>query len=87
VSLGEEMTCKEMVELVTDYLEDRLPPDARARFEAHIALCPGCRTYLDQMRATLRALGRLPEESVPAGARDELIAAFREWRAARQEPA
>jgi anti-sigma factor RsiW len=80
---GHEMTCKEMVELVTDYLEERLAPDERTRFERHLEICPGCQAYLEQMRATLRALGRLPEESISEAARTELISAFRDWHAGR----
>jgi anti-sigma factor RsiW len=77
------MTCRELVELVTDYLEGRLPDEDRVRFEEHVAACPGCVEYVEQMRATVRALGRLPEESVPDALRDELLAAFRGWRAGR----
>jgi anti-sigma factor RsiW len=77
------MTCKQLVELVTDYLEDRLPPDERERFEQHLAICPGCQAYLDQMRQTLRALGRLPEESLSPEAREELLETFRGWKAGR----
>lgn len=74
-----EMPCRELVELVTDYLEDRLTPIDRARFEAHLATCDACRTYLDQFRQTVRTLGRLPEESLPPEARKALLAAFRGW--------
>jgi anti-sigma factor RsiW len=74
-----EMACRELVELVTDYLEDRLPRDDRARFEAHLVDCSYCETYLEQMRQTIRLLGRLPEESLSPEARDALLAAFRGW--------
>jgi anti-sigma factor RsiW len=74
-----EMPCRELVELITDYLEDRLSAIDRARFEAHLAECDGCRAYLDQFRQTIRALGRLPEESLSAAARDTLLTAFRDW--------
>ncbi len=75
-----EMPCRELVEVITDYLEDRLSPRDRARFEAHLAECEACRTYLEQFRQTIRALGRLPEESLSSEARDALTAAFRGWR-------
>ena len=52
-----EMPCQELVELVTAYLEGYLAPAERTRFEEHLATCSGCRTYLQQMRMTLRALG------------------------------
>ena len=78
-----ELTCREFVELVTDYLEGRLAPADRARFEEHVAICPGCQAYMDQMRETLAALGRLPEERLSPDARDALLGAFRGWRAGR----
>ena len=78
-----DLTCQEMVELVTDYVEGALPARDRARFERHIAGCPHCTTYLEQMRITIRTLGRLPAESVPPDARDALLGAFREWKDAR----
>lgn len=74
-----EMPCRELVELVTDYLEDRLSPADRARFEVHIEQCEYCETYLEQIRQTIRTLGRLPEESLPPEARDALTVAFRDW--------
>ena len=74
-----EMPCRELVELVTDYLEDRLSPIDRARFEAHLTECEACRTYLEQFRETIRGLGRLPEESLSPEAREALLTAFRGW--------
>ena len=74
-----EMPCRELVELITDYLEDRLLPVDRVRFEAHLAECEACRMYLDQFRQTIRVLGRLPEESLSTDARNTLLAAFRGW--------
>jgi anti-sigma factor RsiW len=74
-----EMPCRELVELVTDYLEDRLSPADRGRFEAHIGECEYCEAYLDQMRQTIRTLGRLPEESLSPEAREALTIAFRDW--------
>jgi anti-sigma factor RsiW len=77
---SDDLPCQELVELVTDYLEGRLLEPERARFEAHLALCSGCRTYLEQMRQTIRALGRLAEESIQPEAKTQLLAAFRGWR-------
>jgi anti-sigma factor RsiW len=74
-----EMPCRELVELITDYLENRLSPRDRARFEAHLVGCEPCRTYLEQFRQTVRALGRLPEESLSSEAKSALLAAFRGW--------
>jgi anti-sigma factor RsiW len=74
-----EMPCRDLVELVTDYLEDRLSARDKARFEEHLAQCELCRTYLDQFRQTIRILGRLPEESLSNEARDALLGAFKNW--------
>lgn len=74
------LSCRELVELVTDYLEGALPPAQRRRFDAHLAECTGCVAYLRQMTDTLRAAGRIPEESLSEGAREELLRAFRAWK-------
>ncbi len=74
------LTCQELVELVTEYLEGSLGPAERARFEAHIAQCPGCATYLDQMRETARIAGRVEEEHLAEPARTRLLDAFRAWK-------
>jgi anti-sigma factor RsiW len=79
-SILPEMPCRELVELVTEYLEDRLPAVDRARFEAHLQACEACRTYLEQFRHTIRTLGRLPEESLSPDAKRALLDAFRGWR-------
>lgn len=74
------MTCREFVELVTDYLDGALGlPDA-ARFEEHLSLCPGCETYLEQIRRTISEVGRLEEDDISAEARTKLLSAFRDWR-------
>lgn len=75
-----EMPCQELIELVTDYLEDGLSPVDRMRFEAHIAECEYCATYLEQMRQTIRTLGRISEESLTDDARETMLEAFRSWR-------
>jgi predicted anti-sigma-YlaC factor YlaD len=75
-----DLTCQELVELVTDYLEGALSASDRRRFEEHLEGCPYCRIYLDQMRQTVRTLGRLPEEVIPPQALDALLDHFRKWR-------
>ena len=78
------LTCRELVELVTDYLEHSLPEDERARFDAHLSGCDGCHTYLAQMRQTIALTGSLGEDDLSNTARDELLDLFRDWkRAAR----
>jgi anti-sigma factor RsiW len=71
-----------VVKLITEYLEGSLSAADRARFEQHIAGCDGCRTYLEQLRTTMRLVGRLGAEPVPEGLRRELVRAFRDWRRA-----
>jgi hypothetical protein len=73
--------CEQFVELVTDYLEDAMDADTRQRFEEHLALCPGCVTYLDQIRDTVRQAGRLQPQDLSPAARDHLLRAFEDWRA------
>jgi len=80
--MNKEMTCKELVELVTEYLEGTLPEDVRMRMENHISGCDGCTNYLDQMRQTIRLTGRLREESLTPQQRDDLLRLFRDWKKA-----
>ncbi|MFI5233742.1 MAG: anti-sigma factor family protein [Gemmatimonadales bacterium] len=77
VTPADELTCREVVELVTAYLDDALPSDERGRVDAHLAGCEPCMEYLRQMRLTIGALGRLPEESISSDALSELRKAFR----------
>ena len=74
------MICRDVVELMTDYLEGALSPGDRARFEEHISGCDGCTAYLEQLRRTRRVLGSLADEPVPAALEAELLYAFRTWR-------
>ena len=80
--MARPLSCQEIVELVTDYIEGALPRRDRKRFEEHIAGCDGCRTYLAQMRTTIIRVGRLTEETIPPAARDKFLEVFREWRTA-----
>jgi anti-sigma factor RsiW len=77
------LTCKELVELVTDYLEGALSVADARRFELHVAGCGGCAAYLAQLRETIRLTGALAEEGLDPTARDALLAAFRDWRRGR----
>jgi anti-sigma factor RsiW len=78
-----ELSCKELVELVTEYLEGSLPAAARAAFEQHLEICEGCRAYLQQMQLTIERVGSLSEESIPGPAKAELMRAFRDWKQRR----
>ena len=73
------LTCHEVVEIVTDYLEGALTPDVEELVEAHLALCDGCARYLDQMRETIRLTGMLTEDQIPDEQKRELLEAFRSW--------
>jgi anti-sigma factor RsiW len=76
----EEMACRELVAVVTDYLEGTLPEVDRRRLERHLAECRYCAKYVTQMRATVGALGGLGAESIAPETRRELLEAFRGWR-------
>jgi anti-sigma factor RsiW len=75
-----ELTCQDFVELVTEYLEGALDEDTVRRFEEHLALCPGCETYLSQMKETASRLGEIPVESLSAETQATLLSAFRDVR-------
>jgi predicted anti-sigma-YlaC factor YlaD len=74
-----ELTCREMVELVSDYLEGALADHDRALFEQHLVLCDGCTAYLDQMRRTVALVGRLRDQVLGLPSRDRLLETFRAW--------
>jgi len=80
VTAPAHMTCQELVELVTEYLEGSLPEPDRERFEAHLAICEGCTAYLEQIRVTIRVTGTLSEEQLSPEATGRLLAAFRSWK-------
>jgi anti-sigma factor RsiW len=73
--------CRELVELVTEYLDGALPAPEQARFEAHIGVCEHCGAYLEQMRVTLRVVGHLEPDDLGPQAEQTLLAAFRDWKA------
>ena len=75
------VVCREAVEMVTDYLEDVLPRRDRERLEAHLAECPHCREYLEQIRRTIAVAGRIEPEELEPEVRDELVDLYRRWRA------
>jgi anti-sigma factor RsiW len=75
-----EMPCQELVEVITDYLEGALAATDSERFEAHLAECGACRDFLEQFRQTIALAGHVEPECLPRPMRDELRAAFRDWR-------
>lgn len=81
MSSVEAFSCQELVELVTDYLEDALTSEERARFESHLAECGNCQLYLEQIRRTVELTGKLTPKSLDPEAERELLEAFRNFRA------
>lgn len=76
----ENLTCQMLVEVITDYIEETMPPGERQQFEAHLAICPGCVTYLTQMRQTIAAVGHLHVDMFESAAQAELVLLFQEWK-------
>jgi anti-sigma factor RsiW len=76
----EQLSCQELVEVVTDYLEGALSEEDAARFEDHISRCSACTIYLEQIRQTVALTGRLTPDSLSPEAERELLEAFRGWR-------
>ena len=83
MKLSDDLTCAELVELVTDYLEGALSARDRERFEEHVVVCSGCANYLDQMRRTIELTGALTEEDMSSEVTEALLASFRNWKAGR----
>jgi anti-sigma factor RsiW len=81
--IAEQLSCQELVELVTDYLDGALSPQDRERFDAHIAGCDHCHAYLEQIRITIRLSGTLVPEQLDLGAETALLEAFRDWKSGR----
>jgi anti-sigma factor RsiW len=73
------MTCRQLVELVTEYFDGTLSWRDRRRFERHIRACQWCARYVEQMRVTVRTVGHLDVESISPSARAELLTAFSDW--------
>ena len=80
--LDRELACRDIVELVTAYLEHALLPRDRERFEEHLVFCDGCQNYLAQMRETIAVTSRSHLEPLPAALEAQLLEAFRHWRSA-----
>ena len=74
------LTCQEVVELVTDYLEHALLPEMQARFEGHLEDCPVCTIYIEQVRKTISMLQKLVKEPVFPETKQELLEKFRQWK-------
>jgi anti-sigma factor RsiW len=75
-----EMPCQELVEVITDYLDDALDANDRARFDAHLEECDACQDYVDQFRQTIALTGQIEPEELSPQTREQLLRAFRDWR-------
>ena len=77
------VSCEELVELTTEYLEGTLEPYERLRLERHLAICPPCRGFMSQMRKTTVVAGSAPPEPLSEERRSALLDAYRQWRVGR----
>jgi anti-sigma factor RsiW len=80
VSAPEDITCREIVEIVNDYVEGALTPEEREAVELHLNLCDGCTDYLEQLRLSIALTGELPAEALSPELEEELCIAFRSFR-------
>lgn len=76
----QQLTCEELVEIVTEYLDGGLSDAERERFEEHVVVCSGCANYLDQIRMTIEIAGRVTVDDLMEETKTELLAAFRDWK-------
>ncbi len=76
----EDLTCQELVEIVTEYLEGGLTDAEREQFEGHVAACGGCADYVDQIRTTIDLVGRVTVDDLSDATKQTLLAAFRDWK-------
>lgn len=81
----DEIVCKQLVELVTDYFDDTLSPRQRELLEEHLKSCSGCRNYIEQMRETIRLTGTVGEAEVPTGVRNQLLDIFRQCKGSQPQ--
>jgi anti-sigma factor RsiW len=76
----DHLSCQEVVELATGYLDGALSTDDASLFEQHLNFCEGCVWYVEQIKTTVETLGEVREEDIPSEAKDRLMSAFRDWR-------
>ena len=80
VARPQDIACREVVELLTEFLEGALDERTRTQVEQHLVLCPGCAEYIRQFRATIGATRKLAEKDLPERVKESLLDAFRHWR-------
>jgi predicted anti-sigma-YlaC factor YlaD len=81
------MTCRDLTELITDYLEERMTFAERIRFQLHLGMCRHCRAYLKQMKGLIEKLGALPQPlpPPPADVQAELVERFRNFHRSKKK--
>lgn len=79
-----DLVCRQVITLLTDYIDDALPPPTRERLEAHLAVCPHCTEYLAQLRATIRAAQLIDVDAIDEATKNDLVDLYRRWRAESQ---
>jgi len=79
----DHVTCREFVEILTDYLEGALDAGERAEIERHIVICRGCSNYLEQVHSTIDLLGRIGADQPGEAPTGASLAIFRAWKAER----
>jgi hypothetical protein len=77
---GDQIDCQELVELITDYLENALPRKQSRRLAKHLAGCANCTEYLDQMRTTIASTGQLRADDLTVEMLAEVTSIFRRWQ-------
>ena len=77
----DHISCQQVVDLVTEYLEGAMTVDDRSLFEQHVNFCDGCVWYVDQIKTAVATVGRVHEDDLPVEMRERLLIAFRDWRA------
>jgi anti-sigma factor RsiW len=78
--MAAELTCQELVELVTGYLDGVLAGEELERFEEHLVYCGPCVAHVEQIRETIRIAGAVHADELDPAVADDLLAAFRSWR-------
>jgi predicted anti-sigma-YlaC factor YlaD len=77
---GPHISCQDVVELVTDYLEAALASEEAALLEQHLNFCEGCVWYVDQTRTTIETVGQIAASELTDETRTRLLAVFRDWK-------
>jgi predicted anti-sigma-YlaC factor YlaD len=82
MSMEDDLSCREVVELVTEYLENTLLPEMRKHLEEHVAECPGCESFIEQIQLTISMLSQIAQAPVSATTKQRLLQLFQDWKKA-----